>query len=156
MEILKVLFNITFDSIKKEVEEEDAALYRYLGTLLRHCLMVAAAGDRTEEFHGHAVNLLGNLPLKCLDVLLTLELHEGSLEFMGVNMDVIGVLLAFLEKRLHQLTDTHLRLWPSADSLQHGLFESLCQDLLLHVCGPHPAPRQVPSPSDRPLCRPTG
>jgi hypothetical protein len=38
-----------------------------------------------------------------LDVLLTLELHEGSLEFMGVNMDVIGVLLAFLEKRLHQV-----------------------------------------------------
>lgn len=49
------------------------------------------------------MNLLGNLPLKCLDVLLALELHEGSLEFMGVNMDVIGVLLAFLEKRLHQV-----------------------------------------------------
>lgn len=102
MEILKVLFNITFDSIKREVEEEDAALYQYLGTLLRQCVMIAAAGDRTEEFHGHTVNLLGNLPLKCLDVLLTLDLHEGSLEFMGVNMDVISVLLAFLEKRLHQ------------------------------------------------------
>ncbi|KAM4850763.1 chaperone Ric-8A [Urocitellus parryii] len=102
MEILKVLFNITFDSIKREVDEEDTALYQYLGTLLRHCVMVAAAGDRTEEFHGHTVNLLGNLPVKCLDVLLALELHEGSLEFMGVNMDVIGVLLTFLEKRLHQ------------------------------------------------------
>ncbi|KFO38530.1 synembryn-A isoform X1 [Fukomys damarensis] len=102
MEILKVLFNITFDSIKREVEQEDAALYQYLGTLLRQCVMIAAAGDRTEEFHGHTVNLLGNLPLKCLDVLLTLDLHEGSLEFMGVNMDVISVLLAFLEKRLHQ------------------------------------------------------
>ncbi|XP_072826808.1 chaperone Ric-8A isoform X1 [Vicugna pacos] len=102
MEILKVLFNITFDSIKKEVDEEDTALYRHLGTLLRHCVMVAAAGDRTEEFHGHTVNLLGNLPLKCLDVLLTLESHEGSLEFLGVNMDVIRVLLNFLEKRLHQ------------------------------------------------------
>ncbi|EDL17960.1 synembryn-A [Mus musculus] len=102
MEILKVLFNITFDSVKREVDEEDAALYRYLGTLLRHCVMVEAAGDRTEEFHGHTVNLLGNLPLKCLDVLLALELHEGSLEFMGVNMDVISALLAFLEKRLHQ------------------------------------------------------
>lgn len=65
--------------------------------------MVDAAGDRTEEFHGHTVNLLGNLPLKCLDVLLALELHEGSLEFMGVNMDVISALLAFLEKRLHQV-----------------------------------------------------
>lgn len=51
----------------------------------------------------HTVNLLGNLPLRCLDVLLALELHEGSLEFMGVNMDVINALLAFLEKRLHQV-----------------------------------------------------
>ncbi|KAB0392640.1 hypothetical protein E2I00_004625, partial [Balaenoptera physalus] len=85
-----------------EILKEDTALYRHLGTLLRHCVMVAAAGDRTEEFHGHTVNLLGNLPLKCLDVLLTLEPHEGSLEFLGVNMDVIGVLLSFLEKRLHQ------------------------------------------------------
>ncbi|XP_058382013.1 synembryn-A isoform X3 [Diceros bicornis minor] len=102
MEILKVLFNITFDSIKREVDQEDAALYQHLGTLLRHCVMITAAGDRTEEFHGHTVNLLGNLPLKCLDVLLTLEPHEGSLEFLGVNMDVIRVLLSFLEKRLHQ------------------------------------------------------
>ena len=51
----------------------------------------------------HTVNLLGNLPLKCLDVLLALELHEGSLEFRGVNMEVISALLAFLEKRLHQV-----------------------------------------------------
>lgn len=32
--------------------QEDTALYRHLGTLLRHCVMVTAAGDRTEEFHG--------------------------------------------------------------------------------------------------------
>ncbi|XP_037373205.1 synembryn-A [Talpa occidentalis] len=102
MEILKVLFNITFDSVKREVDEEDAALYRHLGILLRHCVMVAAAGDRTEELRGHTVNLLGNLPLNCLDVLLTLEPHEGSLQFLGVNMDVIQVLLGFLEKRLDQ------------------------------------------------------
>ncbi|XP_078198036.1 chaperone Ric-8A isoform X8 [Callithrix jacchus] len=103
MEILKVLFNITLDSIKGEVDEEDAALYQHLGVLLRHCVMITTAGDRTEEFHGHAVNLLGNLPLKCLDVLLTLEPHEDSVEFMGVNMDVIRALLIFLEKRLHQV-----------------------------------------------------
>ncbi|XP_023580135.1 synembryn-A isoform X1 [Trichechus manatus latirostris] len=102
MEILKVLFNITFDLVKREVDEEDTVLYRHLGTLLRHCVMVSAAGDRTEEFHGHAVNLLGNLPLECLDVLLTPELHAGSLEFMGVNMDLICALLDFLERRLDQ------------------------------------------------------
>ncbi|XP_004717215.1 synembryn-A [Echinops telfairi] len=101
MEILKVLFNITFDSVKREVDEEDAALYRHLGTLLRHCVMLSAAGDRTEQLHGHAVNLLGNLPPECLDT-LTPEPHPGSLEFMGVNMDVIHALLGFLERRLDQ------------------------------------------------------
>lgn len=33
-------------------DQEDAALYRHLGALLRHCLMISADGeDRTEEFH---------------------------------------------------------------------------------------------------------
>ncbi|KAF6105949.1 RIC8 guanine nucleotide exchange factor A [Phyllostomus discolor] len=64
--------------------------------------MVTTAGDRTEEFHGHTVNLLGNLPLKCLDVLLSLEPHKGSVQFLGVNMDAVSTLLSFLEKRLHQ------------------------------------------------------
>ncbi|XP_049637101.1 synembryn-A isoform X2 [Suncus etruscus] len=102
MEVLKVLFNITLDSGKREADEEDAALYRHLGTLLRHCVMITSAGDRTEEFHGHTVNLLGNLPLRCLDVLLSLELKPDSLEFLGMNMDVICALLSFLEKRLQQ------------------------------------------------------
>ncbi|KAK2520510.1 Ric8a [Columba livia] len=154
MEILKVLFNITFDSSKREVDEEDAALYRHLGALLRHCLMIRADGEeRTEEFHrsvfgnrvlisarrspggsgrqvlpdldinisafwwllgplvtsSHTVNLLGNLPLKCLDVLLTPKVRPGSLEYMGVNMDAVSVLLGFLERRLdrgHKLKES--------------------------------------------------
>ncbi|CAM5149442.1 unnamed protein product [Natator depressus] len=110
MEILKVLFNITFDSSRREVDEEDAALYRRLGALLRHCLMISADGeDRTEEFHSHTVNLLGNLPLMCLDVLLTPKVRPGSLEYMGVNMDAVSVLLDFLERRLdrgHKLKET--------------------------------------------------
>nr|XP_016849230.1 PREDICTED: synembryn-A isoform X1 [Anolis carolinensis]XP_016849233.1 PREDICTED: synembryn-A isoform X1 [Anolis carolinensis] len=110
MEILKVLFNITFDTNKREVDEEDAALYRHLGALLRHCLMISADGeDRTEEFHSHTVNLLGNLPLKCLDVLLAPKVHPGSLEYMGVNMDAVNVLLDFLDRRLdrgHKLKES--------------------------------------------------
>lgn len=61
------------------------------------------AGPLPPSVPSHTVNLLGNLPLQCLDVLLTLEPQEGSLEFLGVNMDVIRVLLSFLEKRLHQV-----------------------------------------------------
>ncbi|XP_054828619.1 synembryn-A isoform X1 [Eublepharis macularius] len=110
MEILKVLFNITFDTSKREVDEEDAALYRHLSALLRHCLMISADGeDRTEEFHSHTVNLLGNLPLKCLDVLLLPKVQPGSLEYMGVNMDAVNVLLDFLDRRLdrgHKLKES--------------------------------------------------
>ncbi|XP_039209142.1 synembryn-A isoform X2 [Crotalus tigris] len=110
MEILKILFNVTFDTNKKEVDEEDAALYRRLGALLRHCLMISADGDdRTEEFHSHTINLLGNLPLRCLDVLLTPKVHRGSLEYMGVNMDAVNVLLSFLDRRLdrgHKLKES--------------------------------------------------
>ncbi|XP_042202446.1 synembryn-A isoform X1 [Callorhinchus milii] len=110
MEILKILFNITFDSNKREVDEEDAALYRHLGAILRHCLLIKADGeDRTEEFHSHTVNLMGNLPLMCLDVLLTPKVQQGSVEYMGMNMDAVNILLDFMEERLdrgHKLKET--------------------------------------------------
>ncbi|XP_069804085.1 synembryn-A isoform X2 [Dendropsophus ebraccatus] len=110
MEILKTLFNITFDISRREVDEEDAALYRHLAAILRHCLLRQSDGeDRTEEFHGHTVNLLVNLPLMCLDVLLTPKVEHGSVEYMGMNMDTVEVLLQFLDRRLdrgHKLRET--------------------------------------------------
>uniref|UniRef100_A0A669R1K5 Synembryn n=1 Tax=Phasianus colchicus TaxID=9054 RepID=A0A669R1K5_PHACC len=103
MEILKVLFNITFDSSKREVDEvrssSVAPRYIHLSTsflLFLHILV-------------HTVNLLGNLPLKCLDVLLTPKVRPGSLEYMGVNMDAVNILLDFLERRLdrgHKLKES--------------------------------------------------
>ncbi|XP_072283236.1 chaperone Ric-8A isoform X4 [Pyxicephalus adspersus] len=110
MEILKTLFNITFDISRREVDEEDAALYRHLAAILRHCLLRQSDGeDRTEEFHGHTVNLLVNLPLMCLDVLLTPKVEHGSVEYMGMNMDTVEVLIQFLDRRLdrgHKLRET--------------------------------------------------
>ncbi|XP_029441214.1 synembryn-A-like [Rhinatrema bivittatum] len=101
MEILKTLFNITFDISRREVDEEDAALYRHLAAILRHCLLVQSDGEeRTEELHGHTVNLLLNLPLMCLDVLLTPKVEQGSVEYLGMNMDTVEVLLQFLDRRL--------------------------------------------------------
>uniref|UniRef100_A0A3B4VBB0 Synembryn n=1 Tax=Seriola dumerili TaxID=41447 RepID=A0A3B4VBB0_SERDU len=112
MEILKILFNITFDTTRRKVDEEEAAEYRHLGAILRHCLMSHADGEeRTEEFHSHTVNLLGNLPLPCLDVLLMPKVQQGSIEYMGVNMDAVNMLLEFMEKRLdrgHKLKETLL------------------------------------------------
>uniref|UniRef100_A0AAQ5XJT8 Synembryn n=1 Tax=Amphiprion ocellaris TaxID=80972 RepID=A0AAQ5XJT8_AMPOC len=112
MEILKILFNITFDTTRRKVDEEEAAEYRHLGAILRHCLLSHADGEeRTEEFHSHTVNLLGNLPLPCLDVLLMPKVQQGSIEYMGVNMDAVNMLLEFMERKLdrgHKLKETLL------------------------------------------------
>uniref|UniRef100_A0A1A7XUD8 Synembryn n=1 Tax=Iconisemion striatum TaxID=60296 RepID=A0A1A7XUD8_9TELE len=112
VEILKILFNITFATNKCKVGEEEAEEYRHLGAILRHCLLSHSDGEeRTEEFHSHTVNLLGNLPLPCLDVLLMPKVQQGSTEYMGVNMDAVNMLLEFMETRLdrrHKLKETLL------------------------------------------------
>ncbi|KAM9470519.1 chaperone Ric-8A [Clarias gariepinus] len=118
MEILKILFNITYDTGRRKVDEEEAATYRHLGAILRHCLMSTAEGEeRTEEFHGHTVNLLGNLPLPCLDVLLMPRVQLGSIEYMGVNMDAVKKLLEFMEKRLDRGTKLKETLLPCLNLL---------------------------------------
>uniref|UniRef100_S4RZC1 Synembryn n=1 Tax=Petromyzon marinus TaxID=7757 RepID=S4RZC1_PETMA len=101
MEILKILFNVTYDCSRRKVDEEDAAQYCGLVSILRRCLMATADGeDRTEEFHGHTVNLLTNLPPSSLEELLSPPVRPGSAEYNGRNMDVPVALLGFMEKRL--------------------------------------------------------
>ncbi|KAL6480679.1 hypothetical protein MHYP_G00117120 [Metynnis hypsauchen] len=118
MEILKILFNVTFDTNRRKVDEEEAATYRHLGAILRHCLMSTAEGEeRTDEFHSHTVNLLGNLPLPCLDVLLMPKVQQGSIEYMGVNMDAVNMLLDFMEKRLDRGNKLKETLLPSLNLL---------------------------------------
>ncbi|XP_068595686.1 synembryn-A [Brachionichthys hirsutus] len=113
MEILKIMFNVTFDTNpQNQIDEEEAARYRRVGAVLRHCLLSRADGqERTEEFHGHTVNLLGNIPLPCLDVLLMPKVQQGSIEYMGVNMDAVHMLLEFMERRFdqgHKLKETFI------------------------------------------------
>ncbi|TRY87991.1 hypothetical protein DNTS_007019 [Danionella cerebrum] len=118
MEILKILFNVTFDCNRRQVDEEEAATYRHLGAILRHCIMSISEGEeRTEEMHSHTVNLLGNLPLPCLDVLLMPKVQQGSIEYMGVNMDAVKVLLEFMEKRLDRGNKLKETLLPSLNLL---------------------------------------
>lgn len=101
MEILKILFNITFDSTRRKVDEEEAAEYRHLGAILRHCLISRTESEElTEEFHSHTINLLGNLPLPCLDVVLIPKVQNNTIEYMGVNMDAVNMLLEFMERRV--------------------------------------------------------
>lgn len=83
----------------------------------------------------HTVNLLGNLPLKCLDVLLTPKVRPGSLEYMGVNMDAVSILLDFLERRLDRVSCEAASLLTCSSSLQ-GTFPAAWE-------GPGPPPQHT-------------
>ncbi|XP_036416671.1 synembryn-A [Colossoma macropomum] len=101
IEILKILFNITYSMHRQEPDEEEAALYRHLAAVLRHCLLVSCEEkELADELQGHTVNLLSALPLQCLDVLLSVRLSKGSKESSGINMDCVHSLLLFMERRL--------------------------------------------------------
>ncbi|XP_008288428.1 synembryn-A-like [Stegastes partitus] len=101
IEVLKTLFNIAHTFYRQEPDEEEAALYRRLASVLRHCLLVPCDGEDTrEELQGHTVNLLSALPLTCLDVLLSVRLDQTSHQWEGVNMDCVHALLLFMDRRL--------------------------------------------------------
>ncbi|CAK6964240.1 synembryn-A [Scomber scombrus] len=101
IEILKILFNITYSIHRQDPSEDDAALYRHLVAILRTCLMrKCLLTDDTDELQGHSVNLLTALPLQCLDVLLMVPPQPNSEQCQGVNMDCVHTLLIFMERRL--------------------------------------------------------
>ncbi|XP_042361608.1 synembryn-A-like [Plectropomus leopardus] len=113
IEILKTLFNITHMSHRQEPDEEDAALYRHLAAVLRHCLLLSCdAEDRLEELQGHTVNILSALPLTCLDVLLSVCVDQASHQWEGVNMDCVHALLQFMDRRLNRGQRLKERLTP--------------------------------------------
>ncbi|XP_062270012.1 synembryn-A isoform X2 [Platichthys flesus] len=101
IEILKILFNITYSSHRQEPSEDNAALYRHLVAILRLCLMrKCTLSNDTDELQSHTVNLLSALPLQCLDVLLVAPRDPDSEQCPGVNMDCVHILLTFMERRL--------------------------------------------------------
>lgn len=51
----------------------------------------------------HAVNLLNNLPVSCLDVLIDVPVQGGQETYGGKNMDAVQKLLDFMEKRLDKV-----------------------------------------------------
>ncbi|KAM9753773.1 chaperone Ric-8B isoform 1-T1 [Menidia menidia] len=98
MEALKALFNLTLSEAR---DEEDDHQFRLIAAILRHLLMLKTeTEDKTEEAHSHAINLLNNLPVSCLDVLINLPVQGGLEKYGGKNMEVVQVLLDFMEKRI--------------------------------------------------------
>ncbi|KAI7802232.1 synembryn-B [Triplophysa rosa] len=98
MEALKALFNITMSDSSDEDNEHQL---RLVVGIMRHLLMLKThTEDKTEEAHSHAINLLSNLPVQCLDVLIDVPVQGGLEKYGGKNLDVVQVLLDFMERRI--------------------------------------------------------
>ncbi|KAM6937838.1 chaperone Ric-8B isoform 1-T1 [Xenentodon cancila] len=98
MEALKALFNLTLSEARGE---DDNHQFRVIAAILRHLLMQKTeTEEKTEEAHSHAVNLLNNLPVSCLDVLIDVPVRGGQEKYGGKNLEAVQVLLDFMEKRI--------------------------------------------------------
>ncbi|KAK1785112.1 hypothetical protein P4O66_018207, partial [Electrophorus voltai] len=98
MEALKALFNVTLSNSSDEHSDHQL---RLIAALMRHILMLRAqTEEKTEEVHSHAINLLSNLPMSCLDALIHVPVQGGLEKYGGKNMDAVQVLVDFMEKRI--------------------------------------------------------
>ncbi|GCC34851.1 hypothetical protein chiPu_0013328 [Chiloscyllium punctatum] len=101
MEVLKALFNVTYDCSQQQIDEDRAHQNRHLAAILCHCLLLKTQSEgKTEEFHSHTVNLLNNIPASSLDLLFSPSIKCGTVEYNGKMMDAVEVLLSFMENRI--------------------------------------------------------
>lgn len=118
MEALKALFNLT---LSEAGGEEDDHQFRLIAAILRHLLMLKTeTEEKTEEAHSHAVNLLNNLPVSCLDVLIDVPVQGGQEKYGGKNMDAVQVLIDFMEKRIDKGSNYKEGLTPVLSLLTEG------------------------------------
>ncbi|KAM5170189.1 chaperone Ric-8B [Mantella aurantiaca] len=100
MEALKALFNVTLDSWNVH-SESDAHQFRQLAAILRYILLSRGPSEeKTEELHSNTINLLSNVPVSCLDVLITPSGQEMSANNNEPDMEAIQHILNFMEKRI--------------------------------------------------------
>lgn len=118
-EVLKVLFNLTVNTDKCHLEEVEEAHYMRLVSILHDILLSdTKVPEKKEELQSHTIDLLTNMPASSYEELLTPVTESPSgkkdskkapdpLEFDGMNMEVITVLLDFLERRLDKPNKTY-------------------------------------------------
>ncbi|XP_037306966.1 synembryn-B isoform X2 [Pungitius pungitius] len=118
MEALKALFNLTLSDTGGE---EDEHHFRLIAAILRHLLMLKTeTEEKTEEAHSHAINLLNNLPVSCLDVLIDVPVQGGLEIYGGKNMDAVQMLIDFMEKRMDKGSNYKEGLTPVLSLLTEG------------------------------------
>lgn len=107
-EVLKVLFNLTVNIDRYNLDEEEEAHFMRLVSILHDILLCdALTSDKKNELHSHTVNLLTNMPASSYEELLIPltdipgdKSNNKEYEYEGMSLEVIVVLLKFMENRL--------------------------------------------------------
>ncbi|RWS21845.1 synembryn-A-like protein, partial [Leptotrombidium deliense] len=107
-EVLKVLFNLTCNIDRENVDEvEEAHFLRLVGILHDLLLSDTKSREKREELQSHTINLLTNMPPSSFEELLVPieeigKINSSKYEYEDMNVEAILVLLDFLEKRLEK------------------------------------------------------
>lgn len=105
-EVLKVLFNLTCNVDRNNMDDMYEAHFMRLVAILHDLLLSETkTRDRRDELLSHTVNLLTNMPPSCYEELLVPVEEIGIIdnplyEYDDMNVEAVGVLSEFLDKRL--------------------------------------------------------
>ncbi|KAG8176562.1 hypothetical protein JTE90_010773 [Oedothorax gibbosus] len=112
-EVLKCLFNLTVSVEKGDMEEEEEAHYMRLVSILHDILLSdTKSAEKKEELQSHTIDLLTTMPMSTYEELLTPVLRpedekDNPMVFEGMDMEAVGILLSFLERRLEKPNKTY-------------------------------------------------
>ncbi|CAL1286956.1 unnamed protein product [Larinioides sclopetarius] len=111
VEVLKVLFNLTVNTEKYGLEEEEEAHYLRLVSILHDILLSdTKTPEKREILQSHTIDLLTNMPMSSYEELLTpvVKMDDDNPNiFEGMDMEAVFTLLQFLDKRLQKTHRTY-------------------------------------------------
>ncbi|XP_055947522.1 synembryn-A-like isoform X2 [Argiope bruennichi] len=111
VEVLKVLFNLTVNTEKFNLEEEEEAHYLRLVSILHDILLSDTKNpEKRDVLQSHTVDLLTNMPVSSYEELMTpvVKMDEDNPNiFEGMDMEAVHVLLQFLERRVEKTYKTY-------------------------------------------------
>lgn len=103
-EILKTLYNLTINQGDQELDDTELQHFTDLATTSRKLLVIPTqTPEKRSELINHTVNLLTNLPVKCLNPLIvpaekSKKIPE-NLQYEKHDMTAINSILQFLQNK---------------------------------------------------------
>lgn len=117
-EIIKVIFNLTVNVDKHNVDEKEEAHFLRLVCVLHDILLCETKSpEKKEQLQSQVIALLNNMPCNCYEELLTPQTDvnqsgkNNNFDFFGMNVEAVAIVIDFLDKKLDysdELLNEHL------------------------------------------------